>query len=127
MRVLLCQRKKGLPAFTERSMKSTDRRTSSVSISSMLVLAFGSMFGCGGRGPASAIFCFPTFPQRGSVVGSSTLVALASKVLAKMPNHVNPNAPGDDSHHQAFMVEPEEFDRALAIMKARGVEMIKYS
>jgi catechol 2,3-dioxygenase-like lactoylglutathione lyase family enzyme len=48
-------------------------------------------------------------------------------VLAKMPNHVNPNAPGDDSHHHAFMVEPEEFDRALAIMKARGVEMIKYS
>jgi len=48
-------------------------------------------------------------------------------VLAKMPNHVNPNLPGDDSHHHAFMVEPEEFDRALAIMKARGVEMIKYS
>src|SRR5579862_2351911 len=48
-------------------------------------------------------------------------------VLAKMPNHVNPNAPGDDGHHHAFMVEPEEFDRALAIMKARGVEMIKYS
>ncbi len=48
-------------------------------------------------------------------------------VLAKMPNHVNPNAPGDDSHHHAFMVEPDEFDRALAIMQARGVEMIKYS
>ena len=25
------------------------------------------------------------------------------------------------------MVEPEEFDRALAIMKARGVELVKYS
>jgi catechol 2,3-dioxygenase-like lactoylglutathione lyase family enzyme len=48
-------------------------------------------------------------------------------VLAKMPNHVNPNLPGDDGHHHAFMVEPEEFDRALAIMKARGIEMIKYS
>ena len=48
-------------------------------------------------------------------------------VLAKMPNHVNPNLPGEDAHHHAFMVAPEEFDRALAIMKARGVEMVKYS
>jgi catechol 2,3-dioxygenase-like lactoylglutathione lyase family enzyme len=48
-------------------------------------------------------------------------------VLAKMPNHVNPNPPGEDAHHHAFMVEPEEFERALAIMKANGVEMIKYS
>jgi catechol 2,3-dioxygenase-like lactoylglutathione lyase family enzyme len=48
-------------------------------------------------------------------------------VLAKMPHHVNPNRPGDDTHHHAFIVEPQEFDRALAIMKARGVELIKYS
>jgi catechol 2,3-dioxygenase-like lactoylglutathione lyase family enzyme len=48
-------------------------------------------------------------------------------VLAKMPNHVNPNAPGEDAHHHAFMVDAAEFDRALAIMKARGVKMIKYS
>src|SRR5262245_22253818 len=48
-------------------------------------------------------------------------------VLAKMPNHVNPNPPGEDAHHHAFMVEPQEFDRALAIMQARGIEMIKYS
>jgi catechol 2,3-dioxygenase-like lactoylglutathione lyase family enzyme len=48
-------------------------------------------------------------------------------VLAKMPNHVNPNRPGEDAHHHAFMVEANEFDRALAIMKARGVELIKYS
>jgi catechol 2,3-dioxygenase-like lactoylglutathione lyase family enzyme len=48
-------------------------------------------------------------------------------VLAKMPNHVNPNAPGDDGHHHAFIVNPDEFERALAIMKARGIEMIKYS
>lgn len=47
-------------------------------------------------------------------------------VLAKMPNHVNPNEPGDDGHHHAFMVEPDEFDRALEIMKARGIECIKY-
>ena len=48
-------------------------------------------------------------------------------VLAKIPHHVNPNNPGEDAHHHAFMVEPEEFDRAMAIMQARGVEMIKYS
>lgn len=48
-------------------------------------------------------------------------------VLAKMPNHVNPNPPGEDAHHHAFMVEPQEFDRALAIMKANGIAMIKYS
>jgi catechol 2,3-dioxygenase-like lactoylglutathione lyase family enzyme len=48
-------------------------------------------------------------------------------VLAKMPHHVNPNEPGEDAHHHAFMVEPQEFDRALAIMKARGIELIKYS
>ena len=28
-------------------------------------------------------------------------------VLAKMPHHVNPNLPGDDSHHHAFIVEPQ--------------------
>jgi len=48
-------------------------------------------------------------------------------VLAKSTHHVNPNDPGEDSHHHAFMVEPEEFDRALAIMKARGIELVKYS
>jgi catechol 2,3-dioxygenase-like lactoylglutathione lyase family enzyme len=48
-------------------------------------------------------------------------------VLAKMPHHVNPNRPGEDTHHHAFIVEPQEFDRALDIMKARGVELIKYS
>ena len=48
-------------------------------------------------------------------------------VLAKIPHHVNPNQPGEDAHHHAFMVEPDEFDRALAIMKARGIEMIKYT
>jgi catechol 2,3-dioxygenase-like lactoylglutathione lyase family enzyme len=48
-------------------------------------------------------------------------------VLAKIPHHVNPNKPGEDTHHHAFMVEPQEFDRALAIMKARGVNLIKYS
>ena len=48
-------------------------------------------------------------------------------VLAKMPHHVNPNRPGEDTHHHAFIVESQEFDRALDIMKARGVELIKYS
>src|SRR5215813_6184949 len=35
-------------------------------------------------------------------------------VLAKIPHHVNPNQPGEDAHHHAFTVEPDEFDRALA-------------
>jgi len=48
-------------------------------------------------------------------------------VLAKSSHHVNPNNPGEDTHHHAFMVEPEEFDRALAIMKARGIELVNYS
>ncbi len=48
-------------------------------------------------------------------------------VLAKMPNHVNPNAPDDDGHHHAFIVDPEEFDRAIQILKNRGIEIIKYS
>src|SRR5262249_23748606 len=43
------------------------------------------------------------------------------------PPHVNPNNPGEDAHHHAFMVAPQEFERALAIMKARGVELVKYS
>ncbi len=47
-------------------------------------------------------------------------------VLAKMADHVNPNKPGEDAHHHAFMVEADEFDRAMAILKARGIEIIKY-
>jgi catechol 2,3-dioxygenase-like lactoylglutathione lyase family enzyme len=48
-------------------------------------------------------------------------------VLAKIPHHVNPNNPGEDAHHHAFMVEEDEFDRAMAILKARGIEIVKYS
>lgn len=48
-------------------------------------------------------------------------------VLAKMPNHVNPNVPGEDAHHHAFLVEPEEFDRAMDVLRRRQIEIIKYS
>jgi len=48
-------------------------------------------------------------------------------VLARIPHLVNPNRPGEDAHHHAFTVEQDEFDRAMAILKARGVEIIKYS
>ena len=48
-------------------------------------------------------------------------------VLAKMSDHVNPNRPGEDSHHHAFTVKPEDFDRSLAIMKAHGVDLVRYS
>jgi catechol 2,3-dioxygenase-like lactoylglutathione lyase family enzyme len=48
-------------------------------------------------------------------------------VLARIPHHVNPNNPGEDAHHHAFIVDSQEFDRALAIMKARGVPLVRYS
>ena len=48
-------------------------------------------------------------------------------VLAKIPHHVNPNNAGEDAHHHAFMVNADEYDRALAVMKERGIAMIKYS
>ena len=48
-------------------------------------------------------------------------------VLAKMLGHVNPNKPGDEEHHTAFLVEADEFDRAMEILRARDIEIIKYS
>jgi catechol-2,3-dioxygenase len=48
-------------------------------------------------------------------------------VLAKSSHHVNPNDPGEETHHHAFIVDREEFDRALAIMKARGIALVSYS
>lgn len=48
-------------------------------------------------------------------------------VLAAIPHHVNPNLPGEDAHHHAFIVDAGEFDRAMAIMKARGIALVKYS
>ncbi|MFM1815775.1 MAG: hypothetical protein RLZ98_2470 [Pseudomonadota bacterium] len=47
-------------------------------------------------------------------------------VLAKTGHHVPPNNPGEDAHHHAFLVDAEEFDRAMSILKARGIELIKY-
>jgi catechol 2,3-dioxygenase-like lactoylglutathione lyase family enzyme len=48
-------------------------------------------------------------------------------VLARIPHHANPNNPGEDAHHHAFMVEAPEFDRALAILAARGIPLVRYS
>ena len=48
-------------------------------------------------------------------------------VLAKIPHHVNPNNPGEDAHHHAFMVDEDEFDRAMAVLKARNIETFKYT
>ena len=48
-------------------------------------------------------------------------------VLAKMADHVNPNPPGEEAHHHAFLVDEDEFDRAMEILMARGIEIIKYS
>ena len=48
-------------------------------------------------------------------------------VLTSMDNHVKPNDPGPlDLHttlfHHAMIVEPEEWDRAMAYLKAEGIE-----
>jgi len=48
-------------------------------------------------------------------------------VLAKITHHVNPNYPDEDAHHHAFLVEADEFDRAMDILKARGIRLVKYS
>ncbi len=48
-------------------------------------------------------------------------------VLAKMPNHVPPNAPDDDGHHHAFIVDAAEFDRALEILAARNIRIVRRS
>ena len=48
-------------------------------------------------------------------------------VLAKMANHVNPNGPDEEAHHHAFLVEPGEFDRAVEILMARKIRIVKYS
>lgn len=48
-------------------------------------------------------------------------------VLAKMPDHVNPNKPDEEAHHHAFLVEADEFDRAMEILRARGIPLVKYS
>jgi catechol 2,3-dioxygenase-like lactoylglutathione lyase family enzyme len=48
-------------------------------------------------------------------------------VLARMPNHVNPNGPDEESHHHAFLVDADEFDRAMEILRAREIRLVKYS
>jgi catechol 2,3-dioxygenase-like lactoylglutathione lyase family enzyme len=48
-------------------------------------------------------------------------------VLAKMVDHVNPNKPDEEAHHHAFLVEKDEFDRAMEILRARGIPLVKYS
>lgn len=48
-------------------------------------------------------------------------------VLAKMADHVNPNKPDEEAHHHAFLVETAEFDRAMEILRARGIPLVKYS
>src|SRR5215475_4798346 len=85
MRVVLCQRKKGLPSFLALSMKPLLCSTRTSSKVSMSYFEPGGpacqfwwsavMFLNGRSGPSSTIFCLPTLPQRGISVGSSTSVA----------------------------------------------------
>src|SRR5262249_15478213 len=84
MRVVLCQRKNGLPAFFALSMNSQECLTSTSSNVVMSYLCFSAM-GCmlgtfdmsryGASGPSSTIFCLPTLPQRFITVGSSSSFA----------------------------------------------------
>ena len=66
VRVVLCQRKNGLPSFTARSMKSSAPARNSPSTVSMRFLV---------SGPVSSMRCLPTTPQRASSVGSLRAVA----------------------------------------------------
>src|SRR4051812_34500584 len=84
MRVVLCQMKNGLPSCFALSMNSQEFLTSTSSNVVMSYLAFSEMscmlgtldmFGNGGSGPSSTIFCLPTLPQRGITVGTSFSVA----------------------------------------------------
>src|SRR5262245_10675198 len=85
MRVVLCQTKKGLPAFLAWSMKFEEACTSTSSKFVMLYLALAKGRSCmlgtfdisgnGGSGPSSTTFCLPTLPQRGITVASSVSVA----------------------------------------------------
>lgn len=48
-------------------------------------------------------------------------------VLTKLDAHVSPNPPGRPGHdstlfHHAFLVEPAEFERAIAYFEANGIE-----
>src|SRR5262245_19655223 len=48
-------------------------------------------------------------------------------VLANIPHDGNPNNPDEDAHHHAFLVEKDEFDRAMEILRVRGIRLVKYS
>src|SRR5271170_1529316 len=71
MRVVLCQIKNGLPAFTERSISSSVAARNSSSAVSILFLV---------SGPVSSHTCLPHGPKRGSAgAGLSVAVALHLK------------------------------------------------
>ena len=47
-------------------------------------------------------------------------------VLTKVHTHVPANAPRDTLHHNAFVVDREDFDAAVAEIQAAGYELISY-
>ena len=93
MRVVLCQRKNGLPSFLALSMKPLRVFDQDFveglhvvlgALGACLpVLVVGRMFLNGRSGPSSTIFCLPTLPQRGISVGSSLSVAQAVHQVAR--------------------------------------------
>jgi catechol 2,3-dioxygenase-like lactoylglutathione lyase family enzyme len=46
-------------------------------------------------------------------------------VLYGHPEHVSPNGPRGTRFHHAFIVTPEEFDRARDVIAARGIEELQ--
>ena len=44
-----------------------------------------------------------------------------------MDNLINPNGPDEEAHHNAFLVDTGEFDRAAEILMARNIRIVKYS
>ena len=47
-------------------------------------------------------------------------------VLSDIGYHRRPNDPGDCLIHNAFIVNGEDFDRAMAQLEAKGVEILRY-
>ncbi len=47
-------------------------------------------------------------------------------VLSKTKDYVEPNEHGVTRDHTAFMVTPADFDKAMDVIKQRGIEVVKY-
>lgn len=46
-------------------------------------------------------------------------------VLAHTGRHVAPNMPGSTTFHHAFIVSPEDYDKAVESLQSKGVELVE--